>query len=471
MVVTVEKNILFIGNFAPLAIQIKQAFQKDIGSITCATNGQEAFELIKTRKFDAVVVSSKLADASGLTVLKKIVSESTDVGTLLITSPDDFALLGEAYKIGSGEWITKPFYPDELRAKIEKIIERESLKAEAEKFRRENERLSGFGSIIGTTPPMREIYAMIKTVAQTDATVIIYGETGTGKELVARSIHACSLHGRGQFVGINCGALPESLLESELFGHEKGAFTDAVRQKRGLVELAHGGTLFLDEIAEISKPMQVRFLRFLQEKEFTRVGGDKALKVDVRIVAATNKDLSLEIGQGKFREDLFYRLNVVPIYLPPLRERMEDLPLLAHHFLQKHSSKIGKDLRDFSASALRQFLSYNWPGNVRELENVIERAVIMSKGPLVDEVKTFDVIPYAAKPSAVIPWLADLNVPFKAAKRYMVEFFEKHYLNWLLKESGGNLTKASRKSHINIKTLIRKMKKYGLRKESFKVSH
>jgi len=312
---------------------------------------------------------------------------------------------------------------------------------------------------------MQEVYDLISDVADTDATVLIRGETGTGKELVAKSIHFNSRRKDRVFVSLNCGALPETLLESELFGYEKGAFTGALKQKIGKFEYANGGTIFLDEVTDLSPTTQVKLLRVLQEKVIERVGGNEQLDVDVRIIAATNRDLEEEVEHGNFREDLYYRLNVVPIKLPPLRERKEDIPLLTKHFLAKYTQLLNKDINIISQEVLNEIMAYDWPGNVRQLENLIERAIIMAKENTIYHIDLSDDL--RRRKNGLQQNLA-VELPFKEAKKMVVSGYEKEYFINLLRRCKGNITQSSRISNLDMKTLRRKMKEYGLEKSEFK---
>jgi two-component system response regulator PilR (NtrC family)/two-component system response regulator AtoC len=313
---------------------------------------------------------------------------------------------------------------------------------------------------------VQEIFHLIRTVAETDATVLIHGESGTGKELIARAIHYNSRRKDRPFVVVSCSALTETLLESELFGHEKGSFTGAFRQRVGRFEMADGGTVFLDEIGEMSMPVQLKLLRVLQEREFERVGGNQTVKVDVRVIAATHKDLHRAMSERLFREDLFYRLNVVPVKLPPLRERLDDVPLLAAHFLRKYSEKNQKRITSISPAALSALVRYSYPGNVRELENIIERAVIMEKG---DTLGRIDLKRAGSGGQFDTPFPMDGDLqPFRKTKIEVVERFEKEYFSQLLRMYSGNMSRAARHAGINIKNFHEKMARYGLKKEEFK---
>jgi transcriptional regulator with GAF, ATPase, and Fis domain len=331
-------------------------------------------------------------------------------------------------------------------------------------LRKEVDQRYAFGSIIGKNHKMQAIYDLIEKVAPTDTRVFITGETGVGKELVAKAIHFNSNRKNRPFVGINCGALAESLLETELFGHEKGAFTGAIRTKKGKFEYAQGGTLFLDEVGDISPALQVKLLRVTQEKKIERVGGNQEIDVDVRIISATNKPIKEKIKKGEFRLELYFRLNVVPIHIPPLRERIDDLPLLVNHFIGVFNRKFGKRITGASTRAMSRILQYEWPGNVRELENVLERAFVVAEGDVIDTVITSHDIRQTAIEEAS-PHPVDVEIPFKVARTMVEKRFEKAYLREALKRFGGNVAETARMTGINPRTIWRKIKEYEIEKD------
>ncbi|HHT9153748.1 MAG TPA: sigma-54 interaction domain-containing protein, partial [Candidatus Hypogeohydataceae bacterium YC40] len=366
------------------------------------------------------------------------------------------------------DYITKPISAEEIKLAIQKVLEKQKLLKEIKALRQELEQRYSLNRIIGKSPKMQGVYDLILTVSQTDATVLITGETGTGKELVARTIHIHSSRKGKPFVAVNCSALPESLLESELFGYEAGAFTGANKRRIGKFEFANNGTLFFDETANMSLSIQSKLLRVLQEREFERIGGNEVIKVDVRVLAATNKDLKKEMEEGRLREDLFYRLNVFPIFLPPLRERKEDIPLLATFFLERYSKAMKKEIKEISPEVLSTMMDYNWPGNVRELENLIERAVIMARG---------DTITYIDLPSARLeaPAHQEVRIYFgdnKIMELTLEDFLnncERTYIEKLLEKNKGKIDTSAKEAKIDPKTLYRKMRKYLLTKKSFKI--
>jgi DNA-binding NtrC family response regulator len=346
--------------------------------VLLAKNAEETFRQIDTHIPDVILLDLILPDMDGLRVLEKLKKSLPEQIVIMITATKTVKTAVEAMKLGAYDYITKPFDLDELRLIISRALSTKALKEENQRLWMEVDRSFGFDNIVGKSKAMKDIFKVVKQVADTRSTVLIMGDSGTGKELISRAIHYHSPRKNHPFITINCAAIPETLIESELFGHEKGAFTNAIEKKLGRVEAAHEGTLFLDEIGELSLMTQAKILRFLEEKEFNRVGGSKTIKVDVRLITATNKDLPQLVKKGQFREDLYYRINVVPIVLPPLKERREDIPLLVNHFVEKFGAENQKKIKGVSKEALELLMSYEWPGNVRELENLIERVIALT---------------------------------------------------------------------------------------------
>ncbi|MCE5335993.1 MAG: sigma-54 dependent transcriptional regulator [Desulfobacteraceae bacterium] len=360
---------------------VLEALLSDEGyQVITASGAEHGLELMQEHDLDVVITDMKMPGLDGMEFMDRIRLSEPDLPIIMMTAYGSVEKAVEAMRKGAFDYILKPFKNEELKLTIRKAIDHYHLIRQNRQFARELQDRYHFGNIIGKSAQMQRIFQLIEKVAPTKATVLVTGESGTGKELIARAIHYNSPRNGRPFISVNCGALPETLLESELFGHEKGAFSGAVNQRKGRFELAHEGTLFLDEISEMSFPLQVKLLRVLQEMEFDRVGGTHTLKVDVRMVAASNRKLKEEVAAGRFRADLFYRLNVVNVYLPPLRERTDDVPLLVNHFLAKYSKENDQETIGMSADAMKCILDYAWPGNVRELENVIERAIILSDG-------------------------------------------------------------------------------------------
>ncbi|MBW1807217.1 MAG: sigma-54-dependent Fis family transcriptional regulator [Deltaproteobacteria bacterium] len=357
-----------------------------------AEDGATGMKLFKSRRVDFTITDLKMEGMDGIEVLKAILEKDEDAVVMLITAFGTVETAVDTMKLGAFDFVTKPFTPDVLKAKVNQALEVAKIKKERNRLRAENKILrkeaqagADFASMVGSSPAMQEVFSTIKKVAKSDSTVLITGESGTGKELVARALHDQSRRHDGPFIKVNCGALAETLLESEMFGHEKGAFTGATRCKLGRFELADGGSIFLDEIGEITPTLQLKLLRVLQEQEFERVGGEETVSVDSRIIAATNENLEALVREGAFREDLYYRLHIVPVQLPPLRERPQDIGDLARHFLAKLADRTGKQLSGITDEALQLLQRYRWPGNVRELENVIEQAMVFSEGEILED--------------------------------------------------------------------------------------
>ncbi|MBE9469860.1 MAG: sigma-54-dependent Fis family transcriptional regulator [Chloroflexi bacterium] len=412
-----------------------------------AENGSKALELIEKEKLGIVIADLVMPGMDGIEVMKRAKEIRPNIEVIIITAYASIPTAIAAMKEGAYDYIEKPFCPERAELLIQKLAEHRKIVEENLSLRQRLEERHHFESIITKSSKMQRVIELIKVVAKSNATVLITGESGTGKELVARAVHSNSPRMGRPFVAVSCGALPESLLESELFGHEKGSFTGAYAQKKGKFEFANRGTLFLDEVGEMSGNIQVHLLRVLEEKEFTRVGGNEPIKVDVRVISATNKDLKRAIANGEFREDLYYRLNVVTIELPPLRERKEDIPLLAQHFLNKFALENDKEVTGFSPEATKSLLDYDWPGNVRELENAVERGVILAKGSLV----TVADLPQESASLA-------RSVPIGRALREV----ERNHILSVLNGTGGNYSEAARVLGITRMTLYNKAREYSL---------
>ncbi len=442
-------SVLIIDDERVTCDHLCRIFQGSGYETLTANRGEDGLVILEDRDVSLTIVDLKMPGMDGLSVLREAKLRYPYLPVIVMTAYGTIETAVEAMRSGASDYITKPFSSDEILIVAERAIEREELRSEVGELRREVIREYSFDNIISKNPKMEEIFQLIKTLADTNTTVAVYGETGTGKELVARAIHYNSPRRNKKFVSMNCGAVSESLLESELFGHEKGAFTGAIRRKQGRFELADGGSLFLDEIGNVSESMQVRLLRVLEEKEFERVGGTETIKSDVRIISATNKNLLHLVEDGKFREDLYYRINVVPITIPPLRERRDDVPLLASYFLSKFVGKFGKQIDGFSPTALKRLVKYPWPGNVRELENVVERAVLMTREGLVEEVDVDEGLKVAAP---------DGNLTLDA----WMKANEKSYLEDLLAKCQGNVVQAGVTASVSVKTLYRKLAQHGV---------
>lgn len=432
--------------------------------VVLAQDGEEALAVLEQGGVDVVVTDLVMPKVDGLTLLRRTVELHPDLPVIMITAHGTIDSAVEALKLGAFDFITKPFDREELKQVIAKASRSRAL------FKKEASPDSDRGRfrIIGQSSRMQEIYGVIGRVADAPSTVLVTGESGTGKELVAGALHAHSRRKDKPFIKVNCAAIPHDLLESELFGHERGAFTGAVTSKPGRFELADGGTLFLDEIGDVPVDMQVKLLRALQESEFERVGGVRTLHVDVRIVAATSRDLKKMIEEGRFREDLFYRLNVVPIFLPPLRDRREDIPLLVEHFVDKYNKRLGKEIQGFSDASVEVLLEYPWPGNIRELENLVERTLLFCDRPVVEPEDLPDPLrpgsgANGSRPPAKAP---ELPAGIVNAKEYVEQRSDEMWRELLvtkLAETHGNVTQAAKLLNITRKTLQTKMKELGLR--------
>jgi DNA-binding NtrC family response regulator len=432
-------------------------------AVSTATNGKEALSLLKDYTADVIISDMKMPQMDGMQLLKYIKSAKLDIPVILITSFGSIESAVETIKEGAYDYITKPIVDSEIKIIIERLVKQRKLVEENTKLK---EQLSlsqkeHFHNIVGKNPCMQKIYTLIEAITSTRATVLIHGETGTGKRLIAHAIHNCNELERGKpFVEVSCGALTETLLESELFGHVKGAFTGAIKDRIGRFELADGGTIFLDEIDAFSPALQVKLLRVLQEGEFEKVGDTKTVKVDVRIIAATNQKLADLISLGKFRKDLFYRLNIISIEVPPLRDRKEDIPLLVEDFIRKFSKTTKRNIDSVSNEALMMLMDYNWPGNIRELENVIERAMILSKGPVINPHDLPECLHKKAAGKAVTANGENNGCKLKDALREP----EKDLLVQALDSVSWNRNEAAKKLGINRTTLYKKMRQLGLLK-------
>jgi DNA-binding NtrC family response regulator len=394
------------------------------------------------------------------------IARKTDpnISGIIMTAYGSIASAVTSIKQGITDYLQKPFEPEALLIAVEKTLRERRMLKEIRDLRKEVDQRYAFGNIIGKNHKMQAIYDLIEKVAPTDTRVFITGNTGVGKELVAKAIHFNSNRKNKPFVGINCGALAETLLETELFGHEKGAFTGAIRTKRGKFEYAQGGTLFLDEVGDISPGLQVKLLRVTQEKKIERVGGNQEIDVDVRIISATNQTIKEKISRGEFRVELYYRLNVVPIHIPPLRERIDDIPLLVDHFIRIFNRKFNKNMRQVSTQVMSRLMQYDWPGNVRELENVLERAFVITENDIIDTIIfSHDVAASASRET--FPYSVDTEIPFKVARAMVEKRFEKAYLQEALNRYGGNVSETARMTGINPRTLWRKMKEYAIERD------
>jgi two-component system response regulator PilR (NtrC family) len=441
------------------------ALGKEGYRVTTAESGQKAVSFLEKSAVDLVVSDIRMPDMTGVEVLRQVKDIHPQVPVIMITAYASTETAVEALRLGAYDYITKPFKIEELKNTLNHALEKKQLKEEVDHLKRELKHKHGMDSMIGNSSKMHELFAQIKAIARTQSTVLITGESGTGKELVARAIHVHSLRASDPFVSINCGAVPETLLESELFGHLRGSFTGAHTNHKGLFEVAHKGTVFLDEIAEMSPSMQVKFLRVLQEKTIRRIGSTEEISVDVRILAATNKNLANMVEEGTFREDLYYRLNVIPIHLPLLRERREDVPLLAEHFLANANVRIGKSIRSISDDAMQYLVAHDWPGNVRELENVIERAVALETSPIIQPERLPDTL---TEPKDSVSQLGLIPMANEFPEEGIhfhdhVEEVEKRLLRAALEQGGGVQTRAAKLLNMSLRSFRYLIQKYDLR--------
>jgi len=446
-----QANILVMDDEETMRDSCQQALSRDGNKVAVAEDGVKGLALLERESFDLVILDLKMPGLSGMEVLKKIKEDNPEATVIVITGYATVESAVEAMKRGAYDFIPKPFTPDSLRAIVKRALDRRELALENVLLRSELKASFGPEVIIGQSESMKKVEELVRKVGPTDTTVLISGESGTGKELVARAIHCHSNRRDKPFVAVDCGSLVENLFESELFGHVKGSFTGATATKYGRFELANGGTLFFDEIGNISINIQTKLLRVLQEREVTKVGSSQVIKVDVRIVAATNKDLQKAVKTEAFREDLFYRLSVVPITLPPLRERRNDIPLLANHFLKKYNRKRRKDIKAISGRAMKALVQYDWPGNVRELENAIERAVVLAENNVV---RPSDLLYYGL--SVETPSSSDTG----EAKRLID--VEREHIAKTLKIFNGHKGKTAEWLGIDRKTLRTKLRRYGI---------
>ncbi len=422
-----------------------------------ASGGKEAIDRIGSAAFDLVITDLRMEPMSGLELLKRVKQTNPDLEVIVVSGAGTIEAAVDAMKLKAFDFITKPFQVDEILLRVRNALEKSLLKEEVLRLRREIEQGHSYNGIIGRSKQMRELFGVVRSIAETDVTVLIQGETGTGKELIARAIHYNSPRKINRFVGVNCGALSETLLESELFGHEKGAFTGATNQRKGIFEVADGGTLLLDEIGETSSSTQVKLLRVLQEGELHRVGGSDPIKVKVRVLAASNRNLEELVKNGGFRQDLYYRLNVFPITLAPLRERTEDIPLLVTHFIEKGKARTNKEIKGVTPQAMAVLMACSWPGNVRELENVIQRMMVIAKEEVLDLPHLPPEIRRKETESKAEP------KRLQEMARESSEIIERNAIADALAKTGGNVTRAAKALGTSRATLQSRMKKYSLR--------
>jgi len=445
-------TVLVVDDDAAMRDLLTEHLAEEGYAVEAAPGGRTAVERVRQGGVDLVITDVRMPDLEGLDVMREIQTEDPAPMVITITAFGSIENAIRAMKLGAYDYLCKPFDLEEVSLVVERALREHGLRREVASLRREVQRPYRLDNIVGASDPMREVMDMVRRLSQSTATVLLTGESGTGKELVARALHYNSPRSRKSFVGVSCAAIPETLLESELFGHKRGAFTDARADHTGLVVEADGGTLFLDEIAELSPALQAKLLRVLQDREVRPVGSTRAEKVDVRVIAATNRDLEAAMRNGRFREDLYYRLNVVGVHLPPLRDRQEDVLPLCEHFLARAEERTGREVKPMSSAAIKMLLAYPWPGNVRELENVVERAVALSTDI---EIMPEDLPPALRDRRSTDPMSGAL------ARRLTLDEVEREYILQVLQVEGGNKTRAAARLGLDRKTLYRKLEEYG----------
>lgn len=426
-----------------------------------AESGKDGLKLLSKKTFDLVLTDLRMPDMDGIEVLKKIKEAWPDIEVIVITGYGTVKSAIEAIRYGAYDYVEKPFSPEELLNVVKRSLERRNLILENTRLRQEVQALYRVENIVGTSKALQRVFNLIATVAPTEGTVLITGESGTGKELVARAIHYNSPRRDGPFIVVDCGTIPDNLMEAELFGYIKGAFTGATETQKGLIDIARKGTLFFDEIGNLNLALQAKLLRLIQEREFRPVGGRELIKADIRIIAATNRDLLSLVKEGLFREDLFYRLNVFPIHIPPLRERKEDISALADHFLRKYSRESGKKIAYISAEAMKELFLHDWPGNIRELENVIHRAVILCRG---DTLKPEDIVISKTEDIKIPRNLKELKETKKRLKARSIEGIERSFILDALSRNNWNISRAAEDVGMQRTNFHSLMKKYGIRR-------
>jgi DNA-binding NtrC family response regulator len=461
-----ETRILIVDDDAFICRQLEEVYTSQRYVVASAQNATEAMRLLGEHEYALAVVDLKIPGTDGIGLIRDIKDRWPDLDVIMITGYASIKGAVEAIKQGASDYITKPFQKDEILLATEKVLEKRRLLDEINYLRSQLSDRYAFANMVSRNRVMHDIFETISVLAQNDATVLIFGESGTGKELAARAIHYQGKRKAGRFVAINCAAFPDTLLESELFGYERGAFTGAIHDRVGKLELSTGGTLFLDEIESISVNMQLKLLRVLEEREVEKLGSNRRIKINMRIICATNMDLAQLVAEGRMREDFYYRINVVPLRIPPLRERVEDIPLLVGEFLRNSEMAREKGINRLSNKALSQLMSYGWGGNVRELGNVIERAILRTSGPVIREVDLpgHGGLGREATNGAARPAAYDYEVPLKEYLRRA----EKDYLQQVLRKYRGGINLSAKHALVDAATLHRKMKLYALRREDYR---
>ncbi len=458
-------KILVVDDEESLREFLEIMLKREGYDVATAADGEQAIKLLEKKSFDLIITDLQMPKVHGMEVLSKAKEIDPDSVVIVITAFGSTESAVEAMKLGAYDYITKPFKIDEIKLIIRKALEKRTLFIENIYLKKELGSKYHFGNLIGSAPSMIKIYDLIQRVSQTRTNILITGESGTGKELVAKAIHYNGPLKDKPFVTVNCGAIPENLIESELFGHKKGSFTGAISDKLGLFEVANNGTIFLDEIGELQHHVQVKLLRVLQEKTFKKVGGIEDIKVNIRVMTATNKELQAEVANGRFREDLYYRLNVIHIQLPPLRERKEDIQILAMHFLEKYNAQLGKKIKKISKEAMDALINYDYPGNVRELENILERTVALENGVAILPESLPPVVfhPGAAATTGKKPLPSEIAVTMEGIDlEKIVGEIERDLLQKALKKAGGIKKKAAKLLGISFRSMRYRLEKYGM---------
>jgi len=463
-----KRSILIVDDEMDMLQLLKRSLEPDLNcTVETALSGEQTLQLLERKMFDLVLADIKMPGMNGLELLELIKRENPDLTVVMMTGHGDIEMAVEAMKSGAYDFITKPFDHDALVLRLEKALERSSLLMENIRLQKECHESDAFQNLVGKSSKMQRVYETIQMVAKTDLTVLITGESGTGKDLSARAIHALSNRRSGPFISVNCPTVPENILESELFGYKKGAFTHATQNKTGLFQAAHRGTIFLDEIGDISPTIQTKLLRVLQEKEIKPLGDTKTFEVDVRIISSTNRNLKKKIKNTEFRQDFFYRLNVLPLELPPLRERREDIPLIANHLLEKHNRKLEKSVNKISTELMEIFMQQTWEGNVREMENVIMQGILFSN---TDEITPRDVGFKKNTKNNSFTGQTFQDASYKDAKEQVLKQFNANFIGNLLTTSEGNVTQAARLCGLERQALQQIMRRYGIKAEPFRKS-
>ena len=452
-----KRRVLIIEDDDVFLRPLRRALELEGFEVLTAGSGEEALDLLKREDVDLALTDQRLPGMDGVQVVRRLKAERPEIGVVVMTAYGTIGAAVEATRLGAEDYLVKPFEPEEILLVLRRALEFRDLRDQRRQSVRRNQERFTLTNVVAKSPKMLEILALLNEVAQLDTTVLIDGETGVGKELLARTVHFSGPRREKPFVAVNCAAIPEELFESELFGYRRGAFTGAIEPRRGHFQLASGGTLLLDEIGEMPLGLQSKLLRAIEEKRITPIGAERPVDIDVRFIATTNRDLREAVERGAFRRDLFYRLAVFPMRVPSLRDRAEDIPGLAAHFLEESSRRCKKAIRGFAPAALDALVRYPWPGNVRELENVIERAVIVAREDVIA-----DVAPFLA-PGGADRAVVDLTLPFRDAKARVVEEFERAYVAGVLGLHGGKLSAAARHADMDNKNLWEKMVRYGLR--------